>query len=398
MQSAESRSSGLLRFSQCPQPRLLNVLALYNLTFRAPVLFVRLLNHPIERGLGGLTEQGCLEAGAKPAALSYLLDPKSHYKCERLAEKTLQWIESRERGILGLEDDDYPALLREIASPPPLLFFEGQLTAFSLPCFSIVGSRRPSRSAEITANELAGQLAIMGFGIVSGLARGVDSLAHTAAIEAGGTTIAILGTGMNRIYPQGQTKLRARIPEHGLVLSEFPLNTDAFKEHFPRRNRVVTGLSMGTLIVEAGLRSGSMISARLAMEQGREVFAVPGNIHNPQSKGCHQLIRDGAVLTECIEDILRELPPGKGAPNMTEISEAPVLAGQGLSANRPPLAESERRLLANIDMDPVSIDVLVNRTGLDVSQISSLLTQLELLGLVHADISGYSLEPGGKLR
>lgn len=310
---------------------------------------------------------------------------KSHLMAARQA---LKWLEQKDHNLLGLGDPQYPALLKEIADPPVYLFLDGNHQALQEIKFSIVGSRHPTRSGSQTARELAGKLAIQGFAIVSGMAKGIDSAAHRGALSVDKTTLAVLGTGCDLVYPPGQKELAGLIKERGLLLSEYPLGTPPLKQNFPRRNRIVTGCSLGTLVVEGAERSGSLISARLAMEQGREVFAVPGSIYSRQSSACHALIRQGAKLTESITDILEELQ-GLMQFELDE-RELPKKEGENLS-------ETEKILIAAMDLDPIQVDELFVKTRIPVNQIASLLTSLEVKGIVQSDLTGYCLAPVKRL-
>jgi DNA processing protein len=269
----------------------------------------------------------------------------------------------------------YPPLFDDIPGPPKLLFVRGDLDALSLPCIAIVGSRNPTRAGERNAYEFARHLASIGFGIASGLAQGIDTAAHQGALDAGGRTIAFLGTGIDRVYPAVNRELAHRIAEHGALVSEFPLGTPPQRELFPQRNRLISGVSLGTLVVEAAKKSGSLITARCAGEQGREVFALPGSIHNPMARGCHQLIRAGARLVESADDILDELAPL--LKHMASTGETPAMES-------PVTGDSEHEMLLDImGHDPVSVDELATESGLTADQLSSMLLILELEGKVE---------------
>jgi DNA processing protein len=297
---------------------------------------------------------------------------------------TLDWLAKPGHQLLTLSDSDYPALLRQIDDPPPVLYLIGNRELLHQPQLAVVGSRNPTPSGLGNAREFARALASAGLCITSGLATGVDGAAHEGAL-AGGTTIAVLGTGPDRIYPAVHHDLAHRIAESGLLVSEFPPGTPARAEHFPRRNRLISGLSLGTLVVEAAPHSGSLITARLAIEQGREVFAIPGSIHNPQARGCHALIRQGAKLVESAQDIVEELGSLLGSLEpIAHTSDTPV----------PPTDDrlqdpDYQNLMDALGYDPVSIDELITRTGLTAETVSSMLLLLELEGHV-------SSAPGGR--
>jgi DNA processing protein len=292
-------------------------------------------------------------------------------------EKELAWLAEPGNHLLPLGDPDYPVLLREIPDPPVLLFVRGSPAALSMPQLAIVGSRNPSRGGSDNARAFAGHLAGAGLAITSGLALGIDACAHEAVLSAGGVTIAVAATGLDRVYPAAHRELAHAIAEHGALVSEFPLGAPPRREHFPRRNRLISGLSLGVLVVEAALRSGSLITARYAGEQGREVFAIPGSIHSPLSRGCHALIKQGAKLVETAPTFSR---------NRVQFSSEPARAA--LTAAAPEDAE-QVQLLAHMGYDPVDIDTLVAVSGLTAGAVSSMLLYMELRGLVEA-------RPGGK--
>ena len=263
-----------------------------------------------------------------------------------------------------------------------------------MPQVAVVGSRAASEHGLGITRRFTRALAVAGFTISSGLADGIDGAAHTAALDAGAGTIAVLGTGPDLVYPRKHRSLAARIATHGALVSEFPPGTTARPEHFPRRNRIISGLSLGTLVVEAGLGSGSLITARCASEQGRDVFAVPGSINNPLARGCHQLIRDGARLVEAAEEIIDELASSAALAGERLRSRlaalGPVDAREAPSA----IASMSARdgdyatLLAALEFEPVALDVLAERTGMAVSALSSMLLVLELDGEVQAERGG----------
>ncbi|MCF6218272.1 MAG: DNA-processing protein DprA [Gammaproteobacteria bacterium] len=297
-------------------------------------------------------------------------------------EKALLWAEQPACHIIPLSSPDYPSLLKQIADPPPLLFAKGDVDLLKDPQIAIVGSRNPTPQGLQNAYNFAYALSQAGLIITSGLAMGVDAEAHKGALSSQGQTIAVTGTGLDILYPRSNHALARQIIESGVVISEFPLGTTPNPGNFPRRNRIISGLSLGVLVVEAGLASGSLISARLAAEQGREVFAIPGSIHNPMSKGCHQLLRDGAKLVESLSDILQEIDV-QLSPFLSSKTEPPE---SGLNVQ---LDESLELLLKNIGDDPVSVDELIARCGLTAEQISSMLIQLELNDLVVSSAGRY---------
>jgi DNA processing protein len=288
--------------------------------------------------------------------------------------------------VLMLPDPDYPPLLREIPDPPPLLFVVGDPRVLSIPQLAVVGSRNASRAGQALAYEFARALVQSGLVITSGLALGIDAAAHRGALSVPGPTLAVAGTGLDCVYPARHRALAAEIAASGALISEFPLGTPAIARNFPRRNRIISGLSLGTLVIEAAHRSGSLITARHAMEQGRAVLAVPGSINNPLSRGCHALIRDGAKLVETLEDILEELSP------MHRAVVKPAAATRSEGASPGPEGEAldgdYRRLMDCLGHDPASVDVLVARSGLTANVVSSMLLILELRGYVRAEAGG----------
>lgn len=278
---------------------------------------------------------------------------------------------------MSINDDQYPSLLKEISAPPPLLFINGNPDLLNHPQIAIVGSRNPSEVGKQIATDFAATLASHGFAITSGLALGIDAASHQGALKVNGFTIAVAGTGPDRIYPARHQQLARDITQQGALVSEFPPGTSAKASHFPQRNRIISGLSMGLLVVEAAKKSGSLITARSAIDQGREVFAIPGSIHNPLARGCNALIRDGAKLVETTEDILEELKQFVGNPTSDpEKTQALTI-------------DSEHQALLNsIQYSPTSIDSLVQTTGNSVETISSMLLVLELQGFISAVAGG----------
>ncbi len=292
------------------------------------------------------------------------------------------WLDAPDRHLVEADSPDMPELLRQITDPPTLLYVVGKKDALLQPALAIVGSRNPTRGGIENAYEFSRHLAGCGFCIVSGLAQGIDSAAHRGALDAGGQTVAFLGHGIDRVYPAENRDLAQRIAAQGALCSEYPLGSPPRREHFPRRNRLISGLSLGTVVVEAARRSGSLISARLAAEQGREIFAIPGSIHNPLSRGCHQLIKQGAKLVESAEDIISELGPL--FEHFVKSANAPAIATE-YSIERDSDYES---LLAVLSYDPASADQLALHSGLTIDQVSSMLLILELEGKVQMQAGG----------
>ncbi|MGD9153609.1 MAG: DNA-processing protein DprA [Gammaproteobacteria bacterium] len=302
----------------------------------------------------------------------------------RLVEDELRWAEAANHHIVTLVDHDYPELLRNINAPPIVLFVHGRLECLKKPQLAMVGSRNPTPVGKEIAFQFAQYLAAAGLVITSGLAMGVDAASHAGALQTG-STIAVVGTGIDQIYPARNRGLAERIIEQGAVVSEFPLYVQAKRNHFPRRNRIISGLSMGTLVVEAAKRSGSLITARCAGEQGREVFAIPGSIHNPLSRGCHKLIREGAKLVEKAQDILEELELYTKIVNRNSFEQCELVTNEKQEV----LDEDRRKLLFSIGFETTAVDTLISRTGFTSREISSMLLMLELEGYVKQVPGGY---------
>jgi len=283
-----------------------------------------------------------------------------------------EWLEKSGNRIITFDSDDFPELLQRIPDPPTLIYTVGNAEALHMPALAIVGSRNPTRGGIENAYEFARHLGQAGFCIVSGLAQGIDTAAHEGALDGSAMTVAFLGHGIDRVYPAVNRDLAHRISQNGVLVSEYPLGAPPRREHFPQRNRLISGLGLGTLVVEAARRSGSLITARLAGEQGREVFAIPGSIHNPLSRGCHQLIKQGAKLVESAEDIVSELGPLAGHLMQNEVQEK---ADESDAIQN----DADYQLLLNaLSFDPVSADELAENSGLTIDQVSSMLLILEL--------------------
>ncbi|MDJ0938655.1 MAG: DNA-processing protein DprA [Woeseiaceae bacterium] len=294
-----------------------------------------------------------------------------------------EWLAAPDQSVVKLESGGYPELLSQIDSAPHLLYVKGDAQVLDMPAIAIVGSRNPTSTGRRNAFEFARYLASSGFLIVSGLAEGIDAAAHRGALEAGMPTVAVLGTGVDVVYPAKNHELAHAIAANGALLSEYALGTGPRRWHFPERNRVISGLALGTLVVEAARQSGSLITARLAAEQGREVFALPGSIHNPLARGCHRLIRDGAKLVESADDIFAELAPLAGHVLETSAGAAGEPAASGVIGPDTGDDEEYVKLREHLGFDPVSIDILADRSGLTIDQVSSMLLILELDGIVE---------------
>ncbi|MDP2817337.1 MAG: DNA-processing protein DprA [Polaromonas sp.] len=292
-------------------------------------------------------------------------------------QATLEWLQAGDnRQVVTLGDSCYPAALLDIEDPPSMLYMLGALGTQAQAaiknralCLAMVGSRNPTPQGESNARQFAKVFGAADLCVVSGLALGVDGAAHDGALLGGGTTIAVVGTGVDRVYPKKHRDLAHRIAQGGLIISEFPLGTPPLTANFPKRNRLISGLSQGTLVVEAALKSGSLITARLAAEQGKDVFAIPGSIHSPQSRGCHALIKQGAKLVESAQDVLEELR----------------LPYPATTANASPDSDDEPEeapLLSAMGFEPVSLDALQARTGLPTSELQGQLLELELADVI----------------
>lgn len=298
-------------------------------------------------------------------------------------ENDLRWNEAADNYIICLDDPRYPPLLKEIPDPPTLLYVHGDPDYLQQPQLAIVGSRNPTPSGLALAREFSSYLAEFGLTISSGLATGIDAAAHAGALDGQGGTVAVTGTGLDRVYPACHRELAHRIADNGALVSEFPPGTPPLASNFPRRNRIISGLSVGTLVVEAALRSGSLITARLARDQGREIFAIPGSIHNPLARGCHALIREGAKLVETGQHILEELAP------LVSVAQQTPAAPESGAEKTPQLAEDYREFLDNMGFEAVSVDELVQRSGLTPEQVSSMLLMLELEGHLASGAGGH---------
>lgn len=342
-------------------------------------------------GIGGESQRKLLAAfglpdrifDSGPAALAGIIPLKqaeqllSHDSDGEVAA-ALSWAAEPGNAILTLADAAYPRKLLDTADPPSVLYVKGRAGLLNAPALAIVGSRNASPQGESNAEAFAAALSEAGLTIVSGLALGIDAAAHRGGLHGPGSTVAVIGTGIDRIYPARNQALTRKIAEHGAVVSEFPLGTPALKENFPRRNRIISGLALGCLVVEAAERSGSLITARLAGEQGRDVFAIPGSIHSPLSKGCHKLIKQGAKLVDDARDILDEL------------GLCPAIGG-GQAASPPPQDAEAAKLLDCLGYDSCDVDTLVSRSGLTADKLYAILLQMELDGRIAS-------LPGGRFQ
>lgn len=309
----------------------------------------------------------------------------------KAVEQELQWAETAENHILLLSHSKYPELLKQIHAPPPLLFVKGQLDVLNDIQLAMVGSRNPSADGHETAWQFAHHLAQGGMVITSGRALGIDAQSHYGALKANGKSIAVAGTGLDRIYPARHKELAWQLIEQGAIISEYPLGTGPMKHNFPQRNRIISGLSVGTLVVEAALKSGSLITAQTALEQAREVFAIPGSIHNPLTRGCHQLIKSGAKLVETAEDILEELSSLMIASRMGSSVDAPdsIIADNAVQNSHSLLPKIQQQILKQIGFNPVSIDTIISRSGLSTAEINANLVLLEVNDYIQSHPGGH---------
>jgi len=339
-----------------------------NVTFRKLVRHFKGARNVFEAGFDGLVDSGIVGEKLARSILSFSdWDP---------IEDELDRVRSFGAVIVGIEDDDYPMSLKEIYDPPAVLYMLGSLLPVDHRPVAVIGSRNPTHYGILSTERIVGGLTAEGITIVSGMARGIDSLAHQAAINNNGRTVAVLGSGLDVIYPPENKNLSECITERGAVITEFPLGTGPDARNFPRRNRIISGMSLGVVIVEARIKSGALITAHLALEQNREVFAVPGNINNPRSKGTHQLIRDGAKLVESARDVIEELSGVTGGTYMV---------GGGLRGAEtiPDLTDDEKQVLEHIGHEPVYVDIIIDESGLASERVLEILLELELKHVVR---------------
>ncbi len=288
-----------------------------------------------------------------------------------LISKTGAWLAQEGNHVFSLADADYPAALLTIPDPPILLYLKGRAELLTQPALAVVGSRHASNQGLLDAERFSKAMSEAGLTIISGLAQGIDAAAHRGGLQAAGSTIAVIGTGADIVYPAKNRELAHRIAREGCLISEYPLGMPAIASNFPRRNRIISGLARAVLVVEAAAQSGSLITARMALEQGRDVFAIPGSIHSVLAKGCHQLIKQGAKLVESAQDILEELQDGSAAA----LRSAPLPSVT--------LDATQERLLQVLGFDPVDVDTLIERSGLDAASLNAHLLTLELDGLLE---------------
>jgi DNA processing protein len=325
------------------------------------------------QGITAENQRALKNAGLSEVKSSAIASPD-----DKNLSRALRWLDHESHHVIAFGQDSYPELLTQIPGRPLLLYVNGDVDTLHMPSLAIIGSRNPTQGGLRNAVEFARYLARQGFSIVSGLAEGIDTAAHRGALDGGGKTVAFLGTGIDRVYPAANRDVAHAISEHGALVSEYPLGARPLRWHFPERNRLISGLSLGTLVVEAARRSGSLITARLAADQGREVFALPGSIHNPLARGCHKLIRQGAKLVETASDITNELAPltRHMLQNATESVPSETSA--------PNTGDDYDALRTMLSHDPITIDELQGQSGLTIDQLSSMLLILELHGEVES--------------
>ena len=315
-------------------------------------------------------------------AQALLSDPSDDTRA--LIDKTMSWLQQPANHVLTLADAAYPQALLDIGDPPMMLYAKGRLELLSAPSLAVVGSRNATAQGIANAERFSEVLSQAGLTIVSGMALGIDTAAHQGSLRGPGSTIAVIGTGIDIVYPARNRGLAHRIADSGCIVSEYPLGMPAIASNFPRRNRIISGLARGVLVIEAAAQSGSLITARMAAEQGREVLAIPGSIHSPLAKGCHQLIKQGAKLVESAQDVLEEL--------RFSHATAPTLGGQPAVAHSPnPKDPTISRVLNAMGFDPIDADTLSARTGFDAALLSTHLLTMELDGLIER-------LPGGSYR
>ena len=326
--------------------------------------------------------------GMDPGQISMLRRSQGSASMESKIEEDLRWQQSRGNAIVGYESPDYPPLLRTTDFPPPLLYAIGDSSVLSVVALGIVGSRKASEYGGRNAYWMAHELSHAGLLICSGMARGIDTQAHKGALAASGATVAVLGTGIDICYPSANRKLAQQIAVNGALISEFPLGSPPRANNFPRRNRIISGMSLGTLVVEATAHSGSLITARLALEENREVFAFPGSISSQLSRGCHRLIKEGAKLVEEPADILEEL--GMKSRGKVSLESTANSTQKNRGAEAPSLNEDEANIMRLIGGNNCLMQTLLDSTGYSLQQLNALLLHLEMLGLVRAEGGRFS--------
>ncbi len=346
-----------------------------------PVTYTRLINRfGSPEAIRSSDVRALVAEGEISPSLAIALHQPLPSEAQDHITKELEAVQAGRFSILTLTDAQYPARLKTISDPPPVLWCTGQLQDCDQQALAVVGSRKGSHIGRTFTRQLSGDLAALGFTIVSGLARGIDAAAHEGALATSGRTLAVLGCGIDRTYPPEHDPLRQRIEQHGAVLSEFPMGTPPHSYHFPQRNRIISGLSLGVIVTEATSRSGSLITARMALEQNREVFAVPGNVTNTLTRGPHRLIKDGAKLVESSLDVVEEILPML-EPSFRDQLEKQQGALQP-QPSAPSLGAEEQHLFDCLSLEPVSLDDLITQCTYSPSEVMSILLSLEIKGLI----------------
>lgn len=350
------------------------LLALAHIPTLLPATALKLQQYwPDLSELFSLSQSQLIEAGLKAKQANMI----ANFNFEPV-DKTLAFCKEQGHFIITFNDDDYPALLKEIANPPLVLYASGNPKLLNKPGLAIVGSRNPTSMGKHHAFEFAKEIATNGLCITSGLAIGIDSACHQGALEAGGETIAVMATGIDEVYPRRNHKLAENIKRNGLLITEFPIKSPPQPRQFPRRNRIISGLSLGTLVVEAAIKSGSLITARRAIEQNREVFAMPGSINNPMTQGCHLLLQQGAKLVTKCDDILTEL-----------VASYESASSKLANKSQFSLANNLQNLVEFVNYEVTSVNNIAANSGLEVSSLLSQLVELELHGLIKTVPGGY---------
>ncbi len=354
-----------------------------------PALFQKLL-----KGFGSFDEiQRASDSKLASAGVSAKVIDAMHQVNEQRIEQDLQWLQGGvDRAILPLNAPNYPQILREIPDPPIVLYVRGDPDVLLTPQLAVVGSRKPSVTAQHHATSLCNEIAGFGITITSGMALGVDACAHRGALDANGLTIAVTATGLDRVYPARHQSLAQEIAESGAIVSEFPIGTNPLAGYFPRRNRIITGLSYGTLVVEAALKSGTLTTAAHATDQSREVFVIPGAVNNPHTRGSNALIKSGATLVESSADIMQQLAPLLPATLAFEQPAQPQAYDDDIPTGDTPTA----RVLRAINHEALSVDSIIEQTGLDVISVTNLTLDLELQGIIAADAAGRFIKVAAK--
>lgn len=346
-----------------------------------PVTYTRLINRfGSPEAIRSSNAHTLVSLGEISPSLARALHQPISTETQDQITKELQAVQDGRFSILTLVDAHYPPRLKTITDPPPLLWCTGQLQDRDQQALAVVGSRKGSHIGRTFTRQLSGDLAALGFTIVSGMARGIDAAAHEGALATSGRTLAVLGCGIDRTYPPEHHPLRQRIEQHGAVLSEFPMGTAPHSYHFPQRNRIISGLSLGVIVTEATARSGSLITARMALEQNREVFAVPGNVTNTLTRGPHRLIKDGAKLVESSLDVVEEILPMLEASFRDQLEKQQGAFQPQPSA--PTLGTEEQQLFDCLSLEPVSLDDLITQCSYAPSEVMSILLSLEIKGLI----------------